>query len=360
MRTNRPTPSPRGKRPRSTRAGALRTGAAAGSRGERRTADADRQAETEKHHNVERQTRGGPAESAPVDSRPGAGADSGPGAAVDSHPGPAVSLLAVRNAIVSCERCPRLRAYCADVASVKKRAHAHETYWGRPVPGFGDPRARLLVLGLAPAAHGANRTGRVFTGDGSGDFLMRAMHDAGFASVPTSRTADDGLALTGAWIAAAVPVRAARQQALADRDPCVPRAPRCGVGSARRHPRDRRPRAHRLRFSGCPPRPPPHPMERAARVRPRCCVPGGRCAPPRVVSSKPPEHEHRPADGPDARLRVPGGAFPPGRPGRRRSGLTTALTPVDAVRAPYRRPAAETRPEQQESLRCRATDPSCG
>jgi uracil-DNA glycosylase len=87
---------------------------------------------------------------------------------------------------------------------VKKAAHRHDTYWGRPVPGFGDPEARVLVLGLAPAAHGANRTGRVFTGDGSGDFLMQAMHRAGFASIPTSQRADDGLVLRGAYIAAAV------------------------------------------------------------------------------------------------------------------------------------------------------------
>jgi uracil-DNA glycosylase family 4 len=86
----------------------------------------------------------------------------------------------------------------------KKAAHRGDEYWGRPVPGFGDPDARELVLGLAPAAHGANRTGRVFTGDGSGDFLMRAMHAAGFANIPTSHQADDGLALTGAYIAAAV------------------------------------------------------------------------------------------------------------------------------------------------------------
>lgn len=113
-------------------------------------------------------------------------------------------VVAVADAIVGCERCPRLRAYCARVAIEKKRAHAGDTYWGRPVPGFGDRAARLLILGLAPAAHGANRTGRVFTGDGSGDFLMRALHETGFASIPTSRHADDGLRLTDAWIAAAV------------------------------------------------------------------------------------------------------------------------------------------------------------
>jgi uracil-DNA glycosylase family 4 len=113
-------------------------------------------------------------------------------------------ILRVRRQIIACRACPRLREYCARIAHDKKAAHREETYWGRPVPGFGDPRARLLVLGLAPAAHGANRTGRVFTGDGSGDFLMRAMFETGFATRPTSRRADDGLQLVDAWIAAAV------------------------------------------------------------------------------------------------------------------------------------------------------------
>ena len=113
-------------------------------------------------------------------------------------------LLQVHQRIVACAACPRLRTYCARVAREKKAAHRDDVYWGRPVPGFGDPDARLLVLGLAPAAHGANRTGRVFTGDGSGDFLMRAMHAAGFANITTSRHAADGLALTDAYIAAAV------------------------------------------------------------------------------------------------------------------------------------------------------------
>ena len=116
-------------------------------------------------------------------------------------------LAAVHDTIVRCEQCPRLRAYCQQIARDKRRAYRDETYWGRPVPGFGDPTARLLLVGLAPAAHGANRTGRVFTGDGtggSGDFLMTALHRNGFANMPTSRHIDDGLALYDAYIVAAV------------------------------------------------------------------------------------------------------------------------------------------------------------
>jgi uracil-DNA glycosylase len=116
----------------------------------------------------------------------------------------ALSLPLVSRQIVTCTRCARLRTYCERIARDKKAAHRLDTYWGKPVPGFGDPRARVLVLGLAPAAHGANRTGRVFTGDGSGDFLMRAMHSAGFANIPTSQRSDDGLKLRNAYIAAAV------------------------------------------------------------------------------------------------------------------------------------------------------------
>jgi uracil-DNA glycosylase family 4 len=115
-----------------------------------------------------------------------------------------VSLAAVHRQIVNCDRCRRLRRYCTRVAAEKKAAHRNDTYWGKPVPGFGDPSARVLVLGLAPAAHGANRTGRVFTGDGSGDFLMRAMHAAGFANITTSQRVDDGLRLEDAYIVAAV------------------------------------------------------------------------------------------------------------------------------------------------------------
>jgi uracil-DNA glycosylase len=117
---------------------------------------------------------------------------------------PVRSLRLVNGDILGCTRCERLRTYCERIARDKKAAHRQDIYWGKPVPGFGDPRARLLVLGLAPAAHGANRTGRVFTGDGSGDFLMRAMHAAGFASIPTSQRSNDGLILKNAYIAAAV------------------------------------------------------------------------------------------------------------------------------------------------------------
>jgi uracil-DNA glycosylase family 4 len=113
-------------------------------------------------------------------------------------------LEAVRAEIVACTLCPRLRDYCARIAREKKAAHRDDVYWGKPVPGFGDPAARLLIVGLAPAAHGGNRTGRTFTGDGSGDFLMSALHRVGFASIPTSRSWDDGLRLDDAYILAAV------------------------------------------------------------------------------------------------------------------------------------------------------------
>ena len=117
------------------------------------------------------------------------------------------SLSAIRDGIISCDRCARLRTYCREVGRIKKAAFKNDVYWARPVPGFGDPEARLLILGLAPAAHGANRTGRVFTGDGvgaSGDFLMAALKRAGFANIATSQRTDDGLQLSEAYIAAAV------------------------------------------------------------------------------------------------------------------------------------------------------------
>jgi uracil-DNA glycosylase family 4 len=105
--------------------------------------------------------------------------------------------------IISCERCPRLRSHCAEIARVKVRRYRDHSYWGRPVPGFGDRRAGLFILGLAPGAHGANRTGRLFTGDDSGSWLYGALYEYGFASQPHSDGADDGLVLTGAYISCA-------------------------------------------------------------------------------------------------------------------------------------------------------------
>jgi uracil-DNA glycosylase len=111
------------------------------------------------------------------------------------------TTLALLNArIVECELCPRLRAHSAEVAQKKRRAYADWEYWGRPVPSFGDENARVLALGLAPGAHGSNRTGRPFTGDGSGDFLYPVLHEAGFASQPASTRRDDGLKLKDLWI----------------------------------------------------------------------------------------------------------------------------------------------------------------
>jgi uracil-DNA glycosylase family 4 len=114
------------------------------------------------------------------------------------------SLAALNSRIVNCERCPRLRAYCAEVARVRRRAYSDHVYWGRPVPSFGAPEARVLVLGLAPGAHGSNRTGRPFTGDGSGDFLYPVLHEAGFASHARALSRDDEMKLTGLWISAVV------------------------------------------------------------------------------------------------------------------------------------------------------------
>ena len=224
------------------------------------------------------------------------------GRAADRAVARAAGLAALTGEIVECRRCPRLVAWREQVAREKVARFRDETYWGRPVPGFGDPDARILFVGLAPAAHGGNRTGRVFTGDASGDFLWAALHAQGLADRPVSRRGDDGLTLTDTYIAAAVrcapPLNKptteerdacapflARELALLDRVQVVVALGAFGWDAALRT------------FAAIG-----HSVTPATALRARGRGDRRAVATPRDLPPEPAEHVHRPPDGSDVRV----------------------------------------------------------